>query len=128
MSDARDWITQNIQAGTAHDGKADLTLDTPDTAPDVTLVNATGTLEGDGIAVTWMPNVPRVEQAKAHLVLTDPDKVEIDVRGAHQIVKGWPIRLPFHTVTSRSPGYRRRTSLPPSNATRMGQSPAPSRC
>jgi hypothetical protein len=99
-ADARDWITQNIQTGTAHDGKFDLLLDTPDTTPDVTLLNATGTLDGDGVAVTWMPKVPRVEQAKAHLVLTDPDKLEIDVRAAHQVVRAAdPIAIPYAHVT-----------------------------
>jgi hypothetical protein len=101
-ANARAWITQNIQAGVAHDGKADLVLETPDNAPDVTLVSATATLEGDGIAVTWLPSVPRVEQAKAHLVLTDPDKIEIDVRSAQQKVNGAdPIAIPFgHVILS----------------------------
>ena len=98
--DARTWITENIQIGTAHDGKLDLVLDTPDTTPDVALRSATGTLDGDGLAVTWMPKVPRVEQAKAHLVLTDPDKVEIDVRGGRQLVKAAdPIAVPYGHVT-----------------------------
>jgi hypothetical protein len=97
---ARTWITQNVQAGTAHDGRADLVLDMPDTTPDVTLTGATATLEGDGIAVTWMPKVPRVEQAKAHLVLSDPDKIEIDVRAGRQLVRGAdPIAVPFGHIT-----------------------------
>ena len=45
-ADARTWITENIQAGTAHDGNADLVLDTPDTTPDVTLLSATGDAGG----------------------------------------------------------------------------------
>ncbi len=127
-TDARTWIIQNIQAGTAHDGKLDLELATPDTTPDVTRVSATGTLEGDGLAVTWMPKVPRVEQIKAHLVLPDADKVEIDVRSAHQLVNGG--RSDRDPVRSRH-DYRavaRKTSSPPSNAMRTGRSPAPSRC
>ncbi len=84
----RAWITQNIPSGRAHDGKVDLALETPDTRTDINLTSATATLEGDDIAVTWLPTVPRVEQAKGHLVLTDPDKVEIDVRSARQKVNG----------------------------------------
>lgn len=84
----RDWITENVTAGTASDGKADLVLTSPDTNPHITLVSATVTLEGDNLAVTWLPTVPPVEQAKAHLVMTDPDKVEIDVRSARQKVNG----------------------------------------
>ena len=96
----RAWITQNIQAGTARDGKADLVLETPDTTLDGTLIGATATLEADGIAVTWLPTVPRVEQGKAHLVLTDPDKIEIDVTSAQQRVNGGdPIAVPYGHVT-----------------------------
>ncbi len=84
----RAWITRNIPSGRAHDGKVELVLETPDTQPDVNLLSATATLEGDDISVIWLPTVPRVEQAKAHLVLTDPDKVEIDVRSARQKVNG----------------------------------------
>ncbi|HEX3995028.1 MAG TPA: AsmA-like C-terminal region-containing protein, partial [Acetobacteraceae bacterium] len=99
-ADTRDWVMQNIQAGTAHDGRADLVLDSPDRQPDVKLVSATGTLEGDGVAVTWMPNAPRVEQAKTHLVLTDPDKLEIDVRTARQVVRtADPIAIPSGHIT-----------------------------
>ena len=97
---ARAWITQNIQTGTAHDGKADLVLEAPDNGPDVSLIDATATLEGDDIAVTWLPSVPGVAQAKAHLVLTDPDKIEIDVRAAQQRVNGAdPIAIPYGHVT-----------------------------
>ena len=85
---ARSWLVANVQVGTAHGGKADLVLDASDTAPVVALTQASATLEGDGIAVSWLPTVPRVEQAKAHLVLTDADTIEIDVRSAQQRVNG----------------------------------------
>jgi hypothetical protein len=84
----RAWISENITTGTAYDGKADLVLEKSGDASDVTLASATGTLEGQDIAVTWLPTVPRVEQIKAHLVLTDPDKMEIDVRSGRQKVNG----------------------------------------
>ncbi len=97
---ARAWITENIQTGTAHDGKAELVLETPDTTPDVTLLNATATLEGDDVAITWLPTVPRVEHARAHLVLTDPNNIEIDIRSAQQKVNGGdPIAIPSGHVT-----------------------------
>jgi hypothetical protein len=84
----RAWITQNIPSGRAHDGRVELVLESPDTAPDISLLSATATADGDDVAVIWLPTVPRVEQARAHLVLTDPDKVEIDVRSARQKVNG----------------------------------------
>jgi hypothetical protein len=96
----RAWITQNIPAGIARDGKADLVLEVPDTVSGVNLIGATATLEGEDISVTWLPSVPPVDQAKAHLVLTGPDKIEIDVRGGRQKVKGAdPIALQNGHVT-----------------------------
>ena len=85
---ARDWITQNITGGVARDGKAVVTLDGRDDGSDLTLVRASGTLEGDDITATWLPTVPPIEQGKARLVLTDPDKIEIEVRTAQQKVRG----------------------------------------
>jgi len=96
----RTWITENIQSGTAHDGTADVVIDMPDNAPDITLSKATATLEGDDLSVTWLSRVPPIEHGKAHLVLTDPDKLEIDVRAAQQIVNGAdPIAVPYGHVT-----------------------------
>ena len=127
-ADARTWITENIQVGTAHDGTADLVLETPDTTPDITLLKATATLEGDDIAVTWLPTVPRVEQAKAHLVLTDPDKVEIDVRvrpadGQRRRSDRGSVRSRHHHRPVEEGSGRHASS-----ARRTEQSPAPSRC
>jgi hypothetical protein len=85
---ARAWVTQNVRAGTAHDGQADFELKIPADAADTTLVKAAATLDGDNVSVTWMPAVPPIEQAKAHLVMTDPDKIEINVSSGRQKVAG----------------------------------------
>jgi AsmA-like C-terminal region/Protein of unknown function len=87
-TNARTWITENVQAGTAHDGKADLVLDAADDLSGLTLTKATATVEGDDLAVAWLPTVPRIEQGKAHVVLSDPDNIEIDVRSGRQRVRG----------------------------------------
>ncbi|MSP01813.1 MAG: hypothetical protein EXR07_12305 [Acetobacteraceae bacterium] len=97
---AQAWITQNILAGTARDGTADLVLEKPDDAPDIALVQATAALEGEGLTVTWLPTVPPVEQGRARLVVTDPDKLEIDVKSGRQAVRGGdPIALRGGHVT-----------------------------
>jgi hypothetical protein len=97
---ARGWLSQNIQTGTVRDGKADLVLEGPDDGTDLTLTKINATLEGDDIAVTWLPTVPRVEQGRAHLVLIDPDKIEIDVRsGKQKVVGGDPLAVQNAHVT-----------------------------
>jgi hypothetical protein len=85
---ARAWILQNVQAGTAHDGKADLAMRIPNDASDVSLLKVAATLDGDDLAVAWLPTVPRIEQGKARLVMTDPDKIDVTVRSGLQRVKG----------------------------------------
>ncbi len=87
-ADTRAWITRNITTGVARDGRFDLELERSDDDASVRLTRATGTMEGDDVSVAWLPTVPRVEQGKAHLVLTDPDKVEIEVKSARQRVNG----------------------------------------
>ena len=92
--------SSRIITGTAYDGKADLRLTSPDTDPKLTLVNATATLDGDNLAITWLTGVPPIEQAKGHLVLTDPDKIEVDLKSARQKVNGGdPIALQNGHIT-----------------------------
>jgi hypothetical protein len=99
-SNPRQWITRNMTSGIARDGKVDLVLESSGDPANVTLTDATGTLEGDDISVVWLPTVPRVEQGKAHVVLMGPDKVEIDIRSARQKVSGGdPIAIPTGHVT-----------------------------
>lgn len=91
---ARQWMTQNITGGTARDGVADLVLDMAEDGSDLTLSKAVAGLEGDDLTATWLPNVPPVEHARAHLALIDPDRAEIDVTSGRQRVKnGDPIAI-----------------------------------
>ena len=84
---ARDWLLHNVVSGTAHDGKADLVLAASDQLDDIALNSVSATLEGDEIAVVWLPTVPRIEHARTHLSITDPDRIDIDVRSGRQTVK-----------------------------------------
>ena len=97
---ARAWITGNITSGTAYNGAADVMLESPEAAPDVTVIDASGTLEGDDLSVTWLPTVPGVEQGRAHLAMPDLDTIAIDIRSARQKVNGAaPIALQNGHVT-----------------------------
>ena len=87
-ANARAWILQNVQTGTAHDGKADLVMRIPNDASDVSLLKVSAVLDGDDLGVSWLPTVPRIEQGKAHLAMSDPDKIDITVKSGLQRVKG----------------------------------------
>ncbi len=81
---ARDWVTQNITAGTARDAHVEVQLDaTPDLSA-VTLTQATGVLSGDDLTIYWLRPVPPIEHAKAKLHILDPDTLEIIAESGQQ--------------------------------------------
>ncbi|MBS0562316.1 MAG: hypothetical protein JSR21_19895, partial [Proteobacteria bacterium] len=85
---ARNWITGNITAGTARDGKVDVALEFAPDLSDATLTAAHGTLDGDGLTVWWLRPVPPIEQGVAQLRILDPDTLEIAVQSGRQRGEG----------------------------------------
>jgi hypothetical protein len=85
---ARDWITQNITAGTARNGHVDVALDIAPDLSDATLTTAHGTLDGDGLTVHWLRPIPPIDHGAAQLRLLDPDTLEIAVLSGRQQQEG----------------------------------------
>ena len=81
---ARPWLVENITAGEARNGHADLSLEATDDLADVALTGATGTLDGNNLTVHWLRPVPPAEGASAQLRIVDPDTVEITVSSGRQ--------------------------------------------
>ena len=84
---ARPWIAQHILGGLAR-GTADFTLEADERLHGVTVTKATGDLDVANAAFTWIDNVPPIEQATAHLHLTDPDTLVITVSAGRQRIGG----------------------------------------
>ncbi len=80
---ARPWITQNITAGTAHDGHVAVTLEGPADLSEAKLTAASGSLAGSDLTVHWLRPLPPIEHAAATLTLTGPDTLEIAAQGGH---------------------------------------------
>ena len=80
----REWITQNITAGTARNGQLDLQIDARPDFSDVTVSNAQGTLDGDGLTVHWLRPIPPIVEAVAQLRILDADRIEIIVKSGRQ--------------------------------------------
>ena len=89
----RPWVTQNITAGTAHDGHVAIALDGPADFSDATLRSVTGQLQGDDLTVYWLRPMPPIEHAAARLTIVGPDVVEIASQGGHVAVGGGGITL-----------------------------------
>ena len=84
--DARNWITQNVTAGTARNGHVEVTLQGPADLSAVSVTKASGQLEGDDVTLHWLRPLPPVEHAAARLTLLDPDTVQITTNGGHVAV------------------------------------------
>jgi len=82
--DVRTWILQNITAGVARDGHADIGLAANADFSAVTVTRATGSLDGAGLTVSWLRPVPPIEQGRAVLRIVDPDTLQIDVTAGRQ--------------------------------------------
>jgi hypothetical protein len=82
--DARSWILQNITAGVAQNGRADIGLAAAADLSTVTVTRASGSLDGSGLTVSWLQPVPPIDQGRAVLRIVDPDTLQIDVASGRQ--------------------------------------------
>jgi AsmA-like C-terminal region/Protein of unknown function len=82
--DVRSWILQNITAGVARDGHAEVGLAANADLSAVTLTRATGSLDGSGLTVSWLRPVPPIEQGRAVLRILDPDTLQLDMLSGRQ--------------------------------------------
>ncbi len=81
---AREWLLENITAGTARNGHVTVGLAATSDFSSVELNRADGTLDGDGLQVHWLRPVPPIDNGKAQLRIVDPDTLDIIVAGGHQ--------------------------------------------
>ncbi len=81
---AQAWITRNITAGTAHDGRFDLTLRAAADGSDLSLTAATGQLLADDATLHWLRPVPPLEHMQARMVLEGPDALSVATQGGIQ--------------------------------------------
>jgi hypothetical protein len=81
---ARDWLVQNITAGTARNGHVELELAATDDLSELSVSRATGALDGDGLMVHWLRPISPLEQGQAQLRILDPNTLEIQVQSGRQ--------------------------------------------
>ncbi len=94
--ESRDWLADNVSAGTAHDGHVTFTLVGAETGEGLDVTEAGGTLTGDDLAIWWLRPVPPVQHAHAALVWQSPDVLLMTVTGGKDAgvdVKGGTIRI-----------------------------------
>lgn len=84
---ARDWLLENITAGTARDGHVEFGIEASPDLANVVLTRATGTLDGAQLQVHWLRPVPPIDHGRAQLRIIDPDTLEIVVAGGRQVLR-----------------------------------------
>ena len=88
----RPWLTQNLTAGTARNGRLTVTVRANGDGSGAKLTAATASLLGDDVTIHWLRPVPPIEHAQAVLTLLTPDVLEISIptarQGAGQLSKG----------------------------------------
>ena len=82
--DSRIWLTQNLTAGTAHDGHFTLTLTGAENGDDLDLTQAGGSITADDVTIWWLRPVPPVTHAHAVLEWQTPDVALITATGGRQ--------------------------------------------
>jgi len=82
--DVRSWMLENVTAGIARDGHAEIGLAANADFSATTVTRASGSLDGSGLTVSWLRPVPPIEQGKAVLRIVDPDTLQIDVASGRQ--------------------------------------------
>jgi hypothetical protein len=82
---ARTWITENIPAGKARQGRVQIGLSgNSDDLSGATVTSASGTLQGTDLTVYWLRPIPPLDRGRAELRIIDPDTLQIAVASARQ--------------------------------------------
>ena len=81
---ARDWLVENVPAGSVHDGNFAFTLDGGPNLDGMTLTTLTGTMQADDVTLYWLRPVPPVELPHVLLTMVDADTLTLAAPAAHQ--------------------------------------------
>ncbi len=74
---ARDWLTQNVPHGRAHDATVSGTLEGPADLSDVALTALSGGLQADDLTVYWLRPIEPLLHAQARVTLEGPDSLRV---------------------------------------------------
>jgi AsmA-like C-terminal region/Protein of unknown function len=84
---ARQWIVENITAGTARNAHVDFGIAARPDFSSIELVHASGTINGDGLTVHWLRPILPIENGQARLTIVDPDTLQIDVASGREALR-----------------------------------------
>ena len=82
--DARRWVTANMTAGTAENGRITLALRAAKDLSSVTVEHVAGGVHGRNLTLYWLRPVPPITGAAADLAIDGPDRLTITSSAGHQ--------------------------------------------
>ncbi len=80
----RPWIIENLTAGLAKGGHAEVTLTAPEDFSDATVTRLVGGMDGVDVTGHWLRPVPPIEHGMAKVVFVDPDTMDIIISEGRQ--------------------------------------------
>jgi hypothetical protein len=83
-ANARDWLVENVTAGSVHDGAFDFTLAGGPNLDGVALTALTGTMQAEDVTLYWLRPVPPIEVPHVLLTMVDADTLTLAAPTAHQ--------------------------------------------
>lgn len=106
---AREWVTNNITAGSARDWHLNLGFNAAPDFSGFTLDKAVGGFKGDDLTISWIKDVPPVTHVHANLSLLDPEHIVIAIADGQQgdgqkgILAVGPGSFDISAITSAQP-------------------------
>lgn len=84
---ARPWIVKHVLGGRETHGSATFTVESDADFRNPTVTGASGDMDGDDVAFTWLDDMPAIRQASVRLHLAGPDTLDIAIPAARQSVR-----------------------------------------
>jgi hypothetical protein len=82
VQQTRYWVTHNITAGAAHDGKFVIGLTAPANLARLDIASASGGFTGTNLTLNWIPNAHPITDLNGTLTLLSPDALLVSVTSA----------------------------------------------
>ncbi|UFN47172.1 hypothetical protein LPC08_14160 [Roseomonas sp. OT10] len=92
----RSWITENLTAGTARNGRWHIEGALPADGSGFRLSAVNGTLQAEDVTVHWLRPIPPLERAQGTIRFLSADEIVIEAGGARQ--RGTALAVPTATV------------------------------
>jgi hypothetical protein len=83
-ANARNWLVENVIAGSVHDGAFTFTMDGGPDLDDLALTTLNGAMQAENVTLYWLRPVPPIDVPHVLLTMVDADTLTLAAPTAHQ--------------------------------------------